>query len=68
MDEHGAAHSQSLLPMFEEYLDKGNVVDEGHYDRVREGAVVFLGTLARHLDPRDAKVRVLESHKRSPKA
>jgi hypothetical protein len=32
------------------------VADEAAYDRVREGVVVFLGTLARHLEPSDPKV------------
>ena len=45
-----------MLQLFESYLDRKDVGDEARYDKVREGAVVFLGTLARHLDPSDAKV------------
>ena len=45
-----------MLQLFEGYLDKKDVADEARYDKVREGAIIFLGTLARHLDPSDAKV------------
>lgn len=45
-----------MLQLFEGYLDKKDVADEARYDKVREGAIVFLGTLARHLDPSDSKV------------
>ena len=45
-----------MLQLFEGYLDRKDVADEARYDKVREGAIVFLGTLARHLDPSDSKV------------
>ena len=51
-----------MLQLFEGYLDKKDVGDEARYDKVREGAIVFLGTLARHLDPSDAKVRYLRCY------
>ena len=45
-----------MLQLFEGYLDRKDVADEARYDKVREGAIICLGTLARHLDPSDAKV------------
>ena len=59
INAHGKAAFQPMLQLFERYLDKKSVHDEASYDKVREGAIVFLGTLARHLDPADPKVRVL---------
>ena len=56
MNAHGKSQFQAMLQLFEEYLDKKDVGDEARYDKVREGAIVFLGTLARHLNPSDAKV------------
>lgn len=57
VDAHGAAMALELLPLFEGYLDNRTAVDEANYDLVREGVVVCLGTLARHLVPDDPKVR-----------
>lgn len=56
MNAHGGSQFQPMLQLLEGYLDKKDVADEARYDKVREGAIVFLGTLARHLDPSDAKV------------
>lgn len=56
MNAHGKSQFQPMLQLFEGYLDKKDVGDEARYDKVREGAIVFVGTLARHLDPSDAKV------------
>ena len=56
MDEHGAGHARAMLPQFEAYLENRGTSDEEVYDRVREGVVVLLGTLARHMDAGDAKV------------
>lgn len=53
---HGARSTSSMLNVFEGYLEAKDVEDEESYDRVREGVVVFLGTLAQHLDPAEAKV------------
>ena len=58
INAHGKAAFQPMLQLFEHYLDRKSVRDEASYDKVREGAIVFLGTLARHLDPADPKVRV----------
>ena len=56
VNAHGGSQFQPMLQLLEGYLDKKDVADEARYDKVREGAIVFLGTLARHLDPSDAKV------------
>ena len=95
MDSHGGEAAETMLPLFEGYLDRpaeavglrwvrgGGVFEwvgigvlgwprgrrdgglssfclpgcsEEAYDRVRLGAVVFLGTLAAHLDPGSPKV------------
>lgn len=58
VNAHGSSQFQPMLQLLEGYLDKKDVADEARYDKVREGAIVFLGTLARHLNPSDAKVRV----------
>ncbi|PRW50843.1 Translational activator GCN1 isoform A [Chlorella sorokiniana] len=60
VDAHGGANPEAMLPLFESYLDKQAGLaglSESQYDAVRGGAVVFLGTLARHLDPENPKVR-----------
>jgi hypothetical protein len=60
VDAHGGQHSAPMLALFERYLEGPAAVgtDEDTYDRVREGLVVLLGTLARHLPPQDPKVRL----------
>ncbi|KAG2489371.1 hypothetical protein HYH03_012201 [Edaphochlamys debaryana] len=60
LDSHGAAHASRLLPLFEAHLERkggrgGEGVDEERFDLVREGVVVLLGTIARHLPPSDPK-------------
>ncbi len=60
VDAHGAAHAPRLLPLFESYLGdskRGGAAGGGEaaYDLVREGVVVLMGTLARHLPPDDPK-------------
>lgn len=53
------------MALFERYLDNGSssgggakraAEDEENFDRVREGVVVLLGTLARHMTSQDDKV------------
>lgn len=56
VDAHGADHAAQMLPLFEGYLEEQAVENEALYDRIRQGAVVFLGTLARHLEPGSPKV------------
>ncbi len=45
-----------MLTLFESYLEKQSVENEEVYDRVRQGAVVFMGTLARHMESDTPKV------------
>ena len=56
VERHGAEHTSSMLSVFEGYLEAKGVKDESSYDRVREGVVIFLGTLAQHLDAAGPKV------------
>ena len=62
VDEHGDSHAKDMLPQFESHLESrgdggDHSDDEEAHDRVREGVVVLLGTLARHMDPADPKAR-----------
>lgn len=59
IDQVGADHSNMLVPLFESYLNNKKVDDmhEEQYDLVREGVVVFLGRVAKHLPTSDAKAR-----------
>ena len=54
--KHGAEHTANMLAVFEGYLEAKDVADEASYDRVREGVVILLGTLAQHLDAEGPKV------------
>ena len=56
MDAHGKEEAQNLLPLFEEYLAKPTPENENLGDRMRQGAVVFLGTAASHMESGDLKV------------
>lgn len=46
------------MALFERYLDgsAGAARNEENFDHVREGVVVLLGTLARHMTSQDDKV------------
>lgn len=58
IDKQGKDNVGLLLPIFENYLDK-KAIDEERYDLVREGVVVFMGALAKHLSMDDAKISVV---------
>lgn len=45
----------SLLPVFEEFLK--NAPNDASYDAVRQSVVVLMGSLAKHLDKSDPKVK-----------
>ena len=60
VDAAGLPAAPTMLPLFESYLERkaaSGGLSEEQYDYVRQGAVVFLGTLARHLDPGNPKVK-----------
>ncbi|CAI6008265.1 unnamed protein product, partial [Closterium sp. NIES-65] len=58
INRHGKENVGLLLPIFENYLDR-KADNEHSYDLVREGVVVFLGALAKHLAPEDPKVALI---------
>ena len=55
MLKHGEESMGTLLPYLEDILD--NAPDGAAYDNLRQGLVVLMGTLARHLDPSHDKLR-----------
>uniref|UniRef100_A0A069DYI0 Putative translational activator gcn1 n=1 Tax=Panstrongylus megistus TaxID=65343 RepID=A0A069DYI0_9HEMI len=55
VDLHGKECVNSLLSIFEPVLDKGP--DCSSYDAVRQSVVILMGSLARHLDKDDKKVK-----------
>ncbi|KAK6915301.1 hypothetical protein RJ641_020418 [Dillenia turbinata] len=58
IDKHGKDNVSLLFPIFENYLNK-KASDEEKYDLVREGVVIFLGALAKHLAKDDPKVHTV---------
>ncbi|CAA0814499.1 ILITYHIA, partial [Striga hermonthica] len=58
IDKHGRDNVSLLFPIFENYLNK-KASDEGKYDLVREGVVIFTGALAKHLSKGDPKVHAV---------
>ncbi|XP_068630147.1 stalled ribosome sensor GCN1 [Battus philenor] len=55
VDLHGKETLSSQLPVFENFLD--TAPKSGGYDAVRQGVVLLVGSLARHLEPHDARIR-----------
>lgn len=55
VDLHGKETLSSQLPVFENFLDKAP--KSGGYDAVRECVVLLVGSLARHLDPHDTRIK-----------
>ncbi|CAH1802155.1 unnamed protein product [Owenia fusiformis] len=55
VNDHGKEEVTILLPVFEEFLEKAP--DSAKYDAVRQSVVVLLGSLAKHLDKTDPKVK-----------
>ncbi|CAH3879772.1 unnamed protein product [Pieris brassicae] len=55
VDIHGKDTIGTQLPVFEKFLD--NAPKSGGYDAVRQSVVLLVGSLARHLQPTDARVK-----------
>nr|XP_018901965.1 PREDICTED: eIF-2-alpha kinase activator GCN1 [Bemisia tabaci] len=55
VEHHGKDNINSLLPVFEQFLDKAPKSAE--YDSQRHSVVVLMGSLARHLDKDDKKIK-----------
>ena len=55
VDTHGKEAAEDLLPVFEEFLE--NAPKSERYDNVRQAVVILMGSLAKHLQTTDPKVR-----------
>eukprot|EP00061_Rhincodon_typus_P018890 g48261.t1 len=55
LNTHGKDNVSSLLPVFEEFLR--NAPNDASYDAVRQSVVILMGSLAKHLDKSDPKVK-----------
>ncbi|XP_068094819.1 stalled ribosome sensor GCN1 [Hyperolius riggenbachi] len=55
LNTHGKDCVGSLLPVFEEFLK--NAPNDASYDAVRQSVVILMGSLAKHLDKSDPKVK-----------
>ncbi|CAG02489.1 unnamed protein product [Tetraodon nigroviridis] len=55
LNTHGKDNVASLLPVFEEFLK--NAPQDASYDSVRQSVVILMGSLAKHLDKSDPKVK-----------
>ncbi|XP_066545283.1 stalled ribosome sensor GCN1 isoform X2 [Amia ocellicauda] len=55
LNTHGKDNVSSLLPVFEEFLR--GAPQDASYDAVRQSVVVLMGSLAKHLDRSDPKVK-----------
>ena len=52
---HGKDSAEELLPVFEDFME--NAPKSEIYDNVRQSVVILMGSLAKHLDSSDPKVR-----------
>lgn len=55
IDNHGKDCLSDLLPVFDNFMDQAP--DNSSYDAVRQSVVILMGTLARHLDKDDPRVK-----------
>ncbi|XP_053558036.1 eIF-2-alpha kinase activator GCN1 [Bombina bombina] len=55
LNTHGKDSVNSLLPVFEEFLK--DAPNDASYDAVRQSVVILMGSLAKHLDKDDPKVK-----------
>lgn len=54
VDLHGKECVATLLPVFEDFLDKAP--NNSDYDNIRHAVVILMGSLARHLDKDDKRI------------
>ncbi|KMQ96025.1 translational activator gcn1 [Lasius niger] len=55
VDLHGSANITSLLPVFEDFMDKAPKI--GSFDSIKQSVVILMGSLARHLDKNDPRIK-----------
>ncbi|XP_018587208.2 LOW QUALITY PROTEIN: eIF-2-alpha kinase activator GCN1 [Scleropages formosus] len=55
LNAHGKDNVSSLLPVFEEFLK--SAPQDASYDSVRQSVVILMGSLAKHLDKSDPRVK-----------
>ncbi|XP_053325705.1 eIF-2-alpha kinase activator GCN1 [Spea bombifrons] len=55
LNTHGKECVNSLLPVFEDFLK--DAPNDASYDTVRQSVVILMGSLAKHLDKSDPKVK-----------
>ncbi|XP_063049732.1 stalled ribosome sensor GCN1-like, partial [Engraulis encrasicolus] len=55
LNTHGKDNVSCLLPVFEEFLKEAP--QDASYDSVRQSVVILMGSLAKHLDKNDPKVK-----------
>lgn len=55
VDLHGKDTVSGLLPVFEEFMDQAP--DSSSFDAVRQSVVILMGSLARHLEKDDARIK-----------
>lgn len=55
VDLHGKANITSMLPIFEDFMDKAPKI--GSFDSIKQSVVILMGSLARHLDKDDPRIK-----------
>ena len=55
VDQHGKETISKLLPIFEKFMD--DAPKSGSFDSVRQSVVILMGSLARHLEKDDPRVK-----------
>ncbi|XP_050089217.1 eIF-2-alpha kinase activator GCN1 [Anopheles aquasalis] len=55
VEHHGKDSVAYLLPTFEQFLDKAP--SHSSYDNIRQAVVILMGSLARHLDREDPRIK-----------
>lgn len=55
VDLHGKDTVSTLLPVFENFMDRSS--KSAQYDAVKQAVVILMGSLAKHLDKDDARIK-----------